>query len=71
MISLDSFLCSYNMAIMISYRLTCSELNIVKSHANTVELELIVRIPNVHVSPRRGIKMIEAANNDLIIIIVS
>ena len=40
-----------------------------KSHANTVELELIVRIPKVHVSPRRGSKMIEAMNNDLCIII--
>ena len=42
----------------------------VKSHANTVELELIVRIPNAQVSPRRGSKMTEAIKSDLLIVII-
>ena len=37
----------------------------VKSHANTVVLELIVRIPNIQVSPRRGSRTTEAMNSDL------
>ena len=37
----------------------------VNSHANTVELALTVRIPNAHVSPRRGSRTKEATNRDL------
>ena len=50
--------------------LTCMELNKVKNQANTVELELIVRIPNIQVSPRRGSRMTEAMNSDLFIVIL-
>ena len=34
----------------------------VNSHANTVELAFTVRIPNAHVSPRRGSRTKEATN---------
>ena len=37
----------------------------VNNHANTVELAFIVRIPNAHVSPRRGSRTKEAANKAL------
>ena len=36
------------------YALTCRELKMVKNQANTAALRLTVRIPNTHVSPRRG-----------------
>ena len=45
---------------------TCSELNIVNNHANTVVLLLTVRIPKVHVSPSNGRRTIDATNKALI-----
>ena len=37
----------------------------VNSHANTVELTFTVRMPNIHVSPRRGSRMKAATNRAL------
>jgi hypothetical protein len=44
---------------------TWSELKIVKSHANIVELAFTVRIPNTQVSPRMGKSTTEATNKAL------
>ena len=56
-------------------QLTWRELKMVKSHAKTVELALTVRMPNTHVSPRRGRRTSVAANralhNIIIIILLS
>ena len=41
----------------IEFHLTWKELSIVKSHAKTVVFSLTAKRPNIHVSPRRGIRI--------------
>ena len=54
-----------SVTIMLLCLHTCSELNIVNSHANTVVLLLTVRMPKTHVRPSRGRRTIVAINKAL------
>ena len=45
--------------------LTWRELKIVNSHATTVEFALTTRVPNAHVSPRRGSRIRDASRRAL------
>ena len=47
--------------IQLDEKLTWRELKIVNSHATTVEFILTMRVPNAHVSPRRGSRVRDAS----------
>ena len=51
--------------IQLDAKLTWRELKIVNSHATTVEFALTVRVPNAHVSPRRGSRIRDASRRAL------
>ena len=51
-------------------QLTCIELKIVKSHANTAVFSLTANSPNTHVSPSRGSRIKDAFSRLLLLLLL-